>query len=190
MRFVLSRNVLLIFLALVLITLSAVLMSQCPALAEKKEPVRVQGFDADIPNLMEIHEGVYAGGQPTPEGVRRLTGLGIKTIVNLRPHEENGARDESPEAAELGIRYFNIPVTSKTFTYEKMQEVQRLLSDKSNYPVFVHCRSGNRSAGAWFLYRALFEKADVVEALAEAKALGLEPELERNLMPLLEQAKK
>jgi hypothetical protein len=114
-------------LALVFITAVAVLVAECPSLGQYKEPLRVQGFEPDVPHLMEAREGILTGGQPTQEGLRRLAGRGIRTIVNLRPHTESGARDESVEAANLGMTYIPIPVTSSTFTLSKMQDLHCVL---------------------------------------------------------------
>ena len=174
-------------LALAFITIVAILLSECSSLGQNKVPERVDGFQSDIPNLMNVRETIYSGGQPTAEGLRRLSELGVKTIVNFRLHDESGARDESREAAELGIKYFHIPLTPNTFTHQKIEYFQKLLADKANYPIFLHCGTGNRSAGMWFVYRVLFEHASTAEALAEAKSLGLQQELERKLQELLSQ---
>ena len=106
-----------------------------------------------------------------------------------RPHTENGARDESPEAAALGMRYVNIPVKPDTFTLQKIEDFRCLLEDKQNYPAFIHCRSGNRAAGTWFVYRVLFEDATIPQGLLEGKMLGMEPSLEPILLEFLRRAK-
>jgi uncharacterized protein (TIGR01244 family) len=139
---------------------------------------------------MEIRDGIYAAGQPTSEGIRRLEELGIKTIVNLRPIEESGARDESAEAAKFRMNYTSIGLTANTITDQKMREFANLIGDKTKYPLFVHCSSGNRAAGMWFLYRVLYETASVPEAMAEAEMLGLKDELKPKLMEFLERAQQ
>lgn len=104
MRFALhlSNHFFHILFAVIFITLLAVLLSDCPSLAQKSGAVPLQGFGSDIPNMMEARKEIYTGGQPTMEGMRRLASFGIRTVINLRPHEESGARDESrkPEAWE------------------------------------------------------------------------------------------
>jgi|GEM_PF-1235255 len=178
-----------VLFALVLISLMAVFLSECPSLGQDNIPAKVDGFQADVPNLMIARPGIYTSGQPSEEGIRRLSSLRIKTLVNLRPHEENGARDESGEAAILGMKYANVPLTPSTFTVQKIEELRCLLHDPKNYPVLIHCRSGNRASGAWFVYRVLFENASIPSALMEAKTLGLEPALEPTLLEFVEKAK-
>jgi hypothetical protein len=72
---------------------------------ENRRPSSIPSFEPDVPNLMQARDKVYTGGQPTTEGMQRLSALGIKLIVNLRPHDEKGARDESSEAAAYGMKY-------------------------------------------------------------------------------------
>lgn len=155
---------------------------------ENKRPSSIPGFEPDVPNLMQARDKVYTGGQPTPEGMQRLSALGIKLIVNLRPHDEKGARDESSEAAAYGMKYINIPLTGASFTREKIHQFSELLKDQQNYPVYIHCKSGNRVGGAWLVHRVQQEGAEVSEAIEEGKAIGLQPELEPIVLQLLDQS--
>ncbi len=179
-----------ILFALVFITLLAILLSDCPSLGQNVVPVRVEEFGSDVPNIMEARKDIYTGGQPTTAGMRRLASFGIRTVINLRPHEEDGARDESQEAAVFGMKYINIPLTPATFTTQKMEDFRGLVMDKQNYPVFIHCRSGNRAGGTWFVYRVLFEDASIQQGLQEGKTLGMEPALEPILIEFLRQTKQ
>ena len=120
-------------------------------------------------------------------GLRRLSSLGVRMVINLRPHDENGARDESQEVAGLGMTYINLPLTPGTFTLQKMEDFSCLARDKKNYPMFIHCRSGNRAGGTWFVYRVLFEQASIAEGMMEGRALGMEPALEPILIEFVEQ---
>jgi uncharacterized protein (TIGR01244 family) len=70
------------------------------------------------------------------------------------------------EAAGQGMKYINIPLTPGTFTLLKMEDFRCAIKDQKKYPVFVHCRSGNRAEGTWFVYRVLFENASIPQALS------------------------
>ena len=188
--FLKSHHYFQIAFALAFITLLALLLAQCPTLAQSRQPVPLEGFGAEVPNLMEAREGIYTGGQPTEEGLRRLASFGIKTVINLRPPEESGARDESPEVKALGMNYVNIPVTSGSFTLMKMEDFRCLMKEKKNFPMFVHCGSGNRAGGTWFVYRVLFEGASIQQGLLEGRAIGMEPGLEPALIQFLQNAKQ
>jgi len=185
-----SHQLALLLFAIVFITVFAVLISDCPSLGQSKGAVRISGFETDIPNLMRVPDGIFIGGQPTPEGLRRLTQFGMKTIINLRPYDETGARDESCEAFNSSMKYFHVPFTATSITKQTIVEFSQLVEDSKNQPVFVHCGSGNRAAGMWFADQVLFQKADKKETLIEARALGLKPELEEKLLKLLSQSDK
>jgi uncharacterized protein (TIGR01244 family) len=178
-----------IVLAIVGITILAVFISECPSLGQNTSPSKVEGFQNEIPNFMLARTGIYTSGQPTEEGFKRLAALHMKTIVNLRAHEEEGARDESQQAAALGMKYVNIPLSATTFTTQKIEELHCVFRDPKSFPVLIHCRSGNRASGAWFAYRVLFENAPIPAALMEAKALGLEPSLETVLLEFVQKAR-
>lgn len=154
--------------------------------AENKLPVKVEGFDPDVPNLIQLREKIYTGGQPTVDGMRRLADLGIEVVINLRPHDESGARDESVEAESYGMKYVNIPITAETFTEEKVVQFRELMKDEKNYPMFIHCKSGNRAGAAWLAYRVQYENADLDASLREARAVGMQPVLEPVVLKLLE----
>lgn len=192
MRFALhlSNHFFQILFTLIFMTLFAVLLSECPSLGQSSAPVAVEGFGSDVPNMMEAREQIYTGGQPTMEGLRRLASFGIRTVVNLRPHDESGARDETPEATALGMKYINVPLTRGSFTMQKIEDIRCLMKDKQNYPLFIHCGSGNRAGGTWFVYRALYEHASIQQGLLEGRALGMEPALEPVLIEFLRDAKQ
>lgn len=183
------HHLLQIFFALLMITVFALFLSECPTLGQTGGPTKVEGFENDVPNLMLPRSGIYTSGQPTEDGFKRLASLNIKTVVNLRPHEEEGARNESRQAASLGMKYVNIPLTPSTFTVQKIEELHCALKDPKSYPILIHCKGGNRASGAWFSYRVLFENAPIPTALMEAKALGLEPSLEKILLEFVEKAR-
>jgi len=63
----------------------------------------------ELPNFHQVNEQLYRGAQPKRGGIQRLAQLGIKTIVNLRSHDER-SRAEEQEALAAGLRYFNVPV--------------------------------------------------------------------------------
>lgn len=143
------------------------------------------GDERGIPNYVEIREGIFSGGQPTADGLNELARDKVRTVINLRPYDEKGAWDESEKASGLGMNYFSLPLTPATFTMEKVHEFSCIVKDRSNYPLFVHCKSGNRAAGLWFLYRVLYEDVTEAQAIQEARAIGLEPSLELVVLEFL-----
>lgn len=88
------------------------------------------------------------------------------------------------------MKYISIPLTPGSFTMQKMDDIRCLMKDKQNYPLFIHCRSGNRAGGTWFVYRVLYEHASIQQGLLEGRAIGMEPALEPVLIEFLRHAKQ
>lgn len=125
-----------------------------------------------LPNGREISEGILVGGQPTPEQLADARKLGYKTVINLRTEGERGSLGRQ-ETERLGLRYVAIPVAgSEGVTEENARRLARALKD-AEYPVIVHCASGNR-VGAIFAMKSYYvDDIDAEKALTIGKAAGL-----------------
>ena len=138
-------------------------------------PVAVE--PAVIPAYRLIHPGLAAAGQPTPEALRGLEGMGFRTVVNLRPETEGPAEERAVVEAQ-GLRYVSIPVTADTFSLADVEALERVLEDPSAAPVLLHCASSNRVGGAWAVIQARKGKT-LEEAEAAGRAAGLHsPQME------------
>ncbi len=184
-----------ILISLMVVTLFAIALAQCPSLGndnrqEKSFHLAVPFESDDLPNLREPRPNVHTAGQPTVRGMQEMARRGIRTVINLRPQTEAGARDESTEVRKLGMNYHYIPVTPNTFSLEKVDEFACILKDEKNSPFFIHCHSGNRVGGMWFLYRVLVEKADISVALTEGRQIGMTPALEGLLLDFIQRTKE
>jgi uncharacterized protein (TIGR01244 family) len=132
---------------------------------------------------MEPFDGILIGGQPTPDQIRNLRGLGYRAIVNLRVEDEEGStRREDVEA--LGMEYIALPVSGAAdVTEEKARALAAVLA-QAGTPLVVQCASGNR-VGALFALKAFHvDGRSPGEALQVGKAAGLtrlEPEVRRQL---------
>ena len=127
-----------------------------------------------LPSFVKVDEGYYRGGQPTDDGIRRLKAMGIKTIVNLRHHSRETAR-ERKLAESLGMRWVNYPMW---FWWKPSDDQIRafitLFSSEENRPVFVHCRQGwNRVGIMTAIYRIVYHGWTPERAYAEGCKLGL-----------------
>jgi len=141
----------------------------------------------DIPNARMPSPGILTGGQPSVAQVEQAKAAGYKTIVNLRTPGERGAWDEAAKAKELGMNYIAIPVAGAAgVNMENTRALMKVLGDKSNYPVMIHCASGNR-AGALLAYNAaVIEGKPMEEALRIGRNAGL-TSLEPMVRRILEQ---
>lgn len=133
-----------------------------------------QDQNSDLPNFHRVNDALYRGGQPSDEGFRRLSQLGIKTVLDLRDDNER-TRSEELKARTAGLRYFNLPMDDFSRPSDKrVAEAMSIISSAENQPVFVHCRRGSDRTGAIIaIYRIEYDGWTSQEAKEEAKRFGL-----------------
>jgi uncharacterized protein (TIGR01244 family) len=128
----------------------------------------------ELPNFHQVNENLYRGAQPHRGGLKKLSELGIKTIINLRG-ESDDTRKEQAEAEASGMRYFNIPMSGLGRpTDEQVERALAIIDARENWPVFVHCQRGADRTGVIIaVYRILRNQWTAEQAIDEAKRFGL-----------------
>jgi len=126
-----------------------------------------------IRNFVRVNKQFCTGGQPRLEHVEMLKKEGVKSIINLRQPSEHRAEEEEAKAKELGLRYFNIPVTTGNPKDEQVDEFLKITDDVENLPVFIHCTAAIRVGAFWMIRRVLRDGFTVEAAEKEAKEIGL-----------------
>jgi protein tyrosine/serine phosphatase len=129
-----------------------------------------------VPRLVEVHSGLYRGGQPTSDGFADLKKMGIRTVVNLRVDDSERERVEA-----LGMKYVHIPIDMpvlkrpwRQIPDKAVDDFLRTVNDPANQPVFVHCRRGADRTGTMVaLYRVKVGNWEVDKAYDEAREIGL-----------------
>jgi protein tyrosine/serine phosphatase len=109
-----------------------------PPAAQWAQPMEVAG----LPNLHKVSDGLYRGAEPTPEGVRELAKMGVKTIIDLRL---TGAPQDAVQGT--GITCVRIPATAWHPETEDVAQFLRIVTDDSRKPIYVHCRRGADRTG-------------------------------------------
>ncbi len=127
-----------------------------------------------LPNFHKVNENLYRGGQPLTGGLKKLSELGIKTVINLRGASEE-TRNEQVEVEASGMRYFNIPMPGLGRpTEEQVERAMAIIDSRDNWPVFVHCQRGSDRTGVVIaVYRISREQWTKDQAVAEAKRFGM-----------------
>jgi len=127
-----------------------------------------------IPRFLKVTDQVWTGGQPWPEHFPKLKDAGVKVIINLRPHTEHeGAREEA-KVKELGMAYFNIPVSFNEPDELDADEFLKLTDEQlKNGPVFIHCAVGSRVGAFWMIRRVLRDGWELDKAVEEANNIGM-----------------
>ncbi len=97
---------------------------------------------------------LYISDQLTFDDLKEAAELGIKTIINNRPDQEEENQLLSSEleqtAKKLGLNYHYLPVYPGKFTHEDAEKFAQIL-DENPAPYLAFCRTGNRSCNLWAL---------------------------------------
>ena len=127
-----------------------------------------------LPKFHKVNENLYRGAQPQSGGLKKLSELGIKTVINLRG-ESDQTHNEQVEAEAAGMRYFNIPMSGLGRpSDEQVNRALSIIDARENWPVFVHCQRGADRTGVIIaVYRISREQWTEEQAITEAKRFGL-----------------
>src|SRR5262245_53600988 len=114
----------------------------------------------NLRNFRVVEEGVlYRSGQLSPAGMERvLHDYRINTVVSLRPVPQPG--DKSPDdweeqvCAAHSIKFVRIPPqvwgadeTGEIPADEAVKKFLKVMENKANHPVLVHCFAGIHRTG-------------------------------------------
>lgn len=124
--------------------------------------------------LMNPRPGLYTSGQPSINEWKSLRKRGITTVVNLRPMNEMGGRDEAKEVRAEGMTYIEVPIfTAQDINDVNAKKLKAALNAANGKPVLVHCASGNRVGGLLALMAVQEEHMPVEQAIELGKAAGM-----------------
>jgi len=127
------------------------------------------------PNLHEVAPGLYRGAQPSAAGFASLSGLGIRTVVNLRALHADG--DEVAEAG-VSLDVVHVPMVPWHPEDEDVVRFLRIATNPKRLPVFVHCQHGaDRTGTLCAAYRVVVQgwsKEDAIEEMTRG-GFGFHP---------------
>ena len=116
-----------------------------------------------LENFHKVSDKLYRGAKQNAEGYKKLKEMGIKTVVNLRTSNK-----EEKIVKEAGLNYVFIPTKTSKLGDDTIEKFLAVVSDKNNWPVFVHCYHGSdRTGAAVASYRIVFEDYTPEEAHKE-----------------------
>ena len=100
-------------------------------------------------------------GQIDPQQVDTLGEQGFKTLIHHRPAGEEPNQplqtDIATKAQQAGLAYHYLPVVGGQLTREQVEQFAEIFN-QAEKPVFMFCRSGNRS-------NVLFQSAKQLDLL-------------------------
>lgn len=125
----------------------------------------------DIPgvgNFAQISPELYRGAQPTPVGFKTLKKMGIKTVVSLRSFHTDRRKIRGS-----GLRFAHMYCQAWHPESEDVARFLKLMEDKKNHPVFVHCLHGSDRTGMMVAaYRIVEQGWDIDDAARETHNFG------------------
>lgn len=125
------------------------------------------------PNATQATANLVTGGQPGPDQFKALREAGVEVILDIRDPMEPRPFDEAALVAQLGMRYYNVPVVSGRVDDEVMERVLEVLRSEAGVPTLFHCASGNRVGGALLPYLIVDQQMPEEEAITLAMRIGM-----------------
>ena len=129
----------------------------------------------NLPNRQVPFDSVLTGGQPTVGQIKKAAETGFKAVINLRTDDELPDPDQELTWVEgCGMKYIHIPVAvTEGFTPQNARVFADTLSKPENYPLIIHCKSGER-VGAMFALKVFhIDEKEIEEALLIGERAGL-----------------
>jgi protein tyrosine phosphatase (PTP) superfamily phosphohydrolase (DUF442 family) len=131
----------------------------------------------EIPNLEQATFHIYTAGQPTEKGFFELKKMGVQTIVNVLPEEEQLV-GEPQRVAHYQMSYLTLPFDPSHVSRQTVERFAMMLHVQQGHTILIHCSTANHVGGLWFAYRVLMEDAPLGIALKEGRKIGMKPWLE------------
>lgn len=128
---------------------------------------------AGVTNACEVTRNLVTGGQPTTDHLRALKAAGAEVILDVRDPMEPRPCDEAADARALGLEYVNVPVVSGAVDDGTIERVLAVVRENRHRPMYAHCSSGNRVAGALLPYLILDAGMSEDEATEQGMRMGL-----------------
>lgn len=155
---------------LIISTLNLTACMTTPALPADSRPQHWGSVLDRANNFYQVSADVFRSEQPNAEMIKQLQANDIDVVINLR------SRDHDPK--QLNADQFNlvhIPIHTWAMSREDLLAVMRQiqLAKAQQQKVLIHCYHGSDRTGASIaMYRIIFEKWDIEDALQEMKYGG------------------
>lgn len=138
-----------------------------------EKPKKLEPAKCGSVKQLHAFDDIFLAGQPGEADFAEFKKRGVKTVLNLRTKEEMDF-DEAKAVKGLGLEYHHVPIASPdALTDENFDKLRKLLNDKQERPLLLHCASANRVGAVWLAHRVLDGGLTYDAALAEAKIVGL-----------------
>ena len=125
------------------------------------------GSTKDILNWREWDARISLSGQPTEDQLALLAENGVREILNLGPHTNDGALEDEPgTVAALGMNYRYIPVDFENPTEADWEDFCVEMENIGEARVHVHCIYNARVSAFFYRYAREGRGGDIDAAFA------------------------
>lgn len=95
---------------------------------------------SDILNFRQVDDRLSLSGQPSEDQLAALARAGVRDIINLGPHDNEGALPDEPgTVAAAGMTYHYIPVDFGNPTEKDYTAFSACMAALSDTRLHVHC---------------------------------------------------
>ena len=116
-------------------------------------------------------EKLSTAGQPTETELNLIADEGFEVVINIRPESEMlDLFDEKKIVENLGLIYFQLPVTLDTINRKIILKFFELMEQQKGRKIFLHCRKNVRVSILLALYQIIklgWDKDDAFIELTE-----------------------
>jgi len=108
------------------------------------------------PNVVPISARLVTSGQPTAEGLSRLSADGFGAVIYLAPPTVSDAvPGEADIVRRQGMEFINIPIDFRNPTTADFDAFVAAMNRLGDRKVLVHCQVNMRASAMTFLYRVI-----------------------------------
>lgn len=134
----------------------------------------------NIDSFYKNNENLSTAGQPTEPEFKLISDTGFEVVINIRPDSEMlDIFDEKSIVENLGINYYQIPVTLDTINNEILSRFFKLMEQQKGKKIFLHCRKNVRVPIILTLYKIIKLGWEKDEALNKLRGeVDVDPMLE------------
>jgi len=126
----------------------------------------------NIDSFNKNDEKLSTAGQPTEREFGLIAEKGFEVVINIRPDSEMlGILDEKSIVENLGLKYFQIPVTLESITDEILSQFFDVMEQQKENKIFLHCRKNVRVPIILSLYHVIKLGWEKDKALGELREL-------------------
>ena len=128
-----------------------------------------RGGVSGVTNFGRVTDTYFRGGKVTPEGIKNLYDMGVRTVVDLA----GKGGDEEATCKSLGITWYSFPMNGSSRPDDtKVDEILSIIKNAKE-PVYVHCSAGKHRAGTiCALYRMRVQGWTPEKAWNEQQSYG------------------